>query len=92
MSTPDPRSTTKTALVVRGGCDGHQPVEATNLFIPFLEARRYTVRVQESPAVYADSSYMPSVDLIVQSNTMTSIEKESSPASRLTTIALTPST
>lgn len=76
MSTPDPIFTTKTALVVRGGWDGHQPVEATNLFIPFLEARGYTVRVEESPAVYADSSYMPSLDLIVQSNTMTSIQKE----------------
>lgn len=76
MSTPDPRFTTKTALVVRGGWDGHQPVEATNLFIPFLEERGYTVRVEESPAVYADSSYMSAVDLIVQSNTMTSIEKE----------------
>ena len=74
MSTPDPQFTTKTALVVRGGWDGHQPVEATNLFIPFLEERGYTVRVEESPAVYADSSYMTSVDLIVQSNTMTSIE------------------
>ena len=27
----------KRALVVRGGWDGHMPVETTNVFIPFLE-------------------------------------------------------
>ena len=39
----------KTALVVRGGWDGHQPVEATELFLPFLKANGYEVRVEESP-------------------------------------------
>ena len=29
-------SENKTALVVRGGWDGHQPIEATELFIPYL--------------------------------------------------------
>ncbi|MDN4642206.1 ThuA domain-containing protein [Agreia sp. PsM10] len=67
---------TKTALVVRGGWDGHQPVEATELFIPFLEQNGFTVRVEESPAVYADSDAMAGVDLIVQANTMNTIEKE----------------
>ncbi|AWB86545.1 ThuA domain-containing protein [Mycetocola zhujimingii] len=66
----------RTALVVRGGWDGHQPVEATNLFIPHLEANGFTVRVDESPAVYADADYMATVDLIVQCNTMNTIEKE----------------
>jgi len=64
----------KRALVVRGGWDGHQPVEATELFLPFLAANGYDVRVEESPAVYADDSYLPTVDLIVQLNTMSSIE------------------
>ena len=44
---------TKNALVVRGGWDGHQPVEATDLFIPFLREEGFTVRVEESTAVYA---------------------------------------
>ncbi|MCQ9162758.1 ThuA domain-containing protein [Arthrobacter sp. STN4] len=69
-------TSTKTSLVVRGGWDGHQPVEATELFIPHLEANGYTVRVAEGPAVYADSDYMKTVDLIVQCNTMSTIEKE----------------
>lgn len=66
---------TKNALVVRGGWDGHQPVEATDMFIPFLQANGFNVRVEESPAVYADAAYMAEVDLIVQCNTMTSIER-----------------
>jgi uncharacterized protein len=66
---------TKSALVVRGGWDGHQPTEATGLFIPFLEANGYAVRVEESPRVYADAGYMRAVDLIVQCNTMATIER-----------------
>jgi len=64
----------KTALVVRGGWDGHQPVEATELFIPFLEGTGYDVRVEESPKIYADTDYMGDVDLIMQCMTMSSIE------------------
>ncbi|ERK69178.1 ThuA domain-containing protein [Leifsonia aquatica] len=65
---------TKHALVVRGGWDGHMPVETTDLFIPFLEANGFTVRVEDSPAVYADEPFMDTVDLIVQINTMSTIE------------------
>jgi uncharacterized protein len=65
---------TKQALIVRGGWDGHMPVETTDLFIPFLEANGFTVRVEESPAVYADETYMDTVDLILQINTMNTIE------------------
>ncbi len=49
---------TRQALVVRGGWDGHQPVEATDLFLPVPGARAGSrVRVEESPAVYADADY-----------------------------------
>ncbi|APX33670.1 hypothetical protein BH708_14165 [Brachybacterium sp. P6-10-X1] len=65
----------RTALVVRGGWDGHQPVEATDMFIPFLEKNGFTVRVEESPAIYADAEYMATVDLILQCVTMSSIER-----------------
>jgi type 1 glutamine amidotransferase len=64
------------ALVVRGGWDGHQPVEATDLFIPHLEANGFDVRVEGSPDVYADTGYMAGVDLVVQCMTMSTIEKE----------------
>ena len=76
MTDQPPPPISKTALVVRGGWDGHQPVEATELFIPFLEQHGFTVRVEESPAVYADADVMAGVDLIVQANTMNTIEKE----------------
>jgi len=66
----------KQALVVRGGWDGHQPVETTEVFIPFLESNGFSVRVEESPAIYADAEFMETVDLIQQTNTMNVIEKD----------------
>jgi type 1 glutamine amidotransferase len=66
----------KNALVVRGGWDGHQPYEATELFIPYLKDNGYDVRVWESPKVYADAGYMAGVDLIMQCMTMSTIEKD----------------
>ncbi|SEE40381.1 hypothetical protein SAMN04489740_1327 [Arthrobacter alpinus] len=69
-------TTLKNALVVRGGWDGHQPVETTELFIPYLRDNGFDVRVEENTAVYAEAEYMAAVDLIVQCNTMTTIEPE----------------
>jgi type 1 glutamine amidotransferase len=66
----------KQALIVRGGWDGHMPVETTELFIPFLRENGFDVRVEEGSAVYADDAVMDSVDLVVQVNTMNTIEPE----------------
>ncbi|NEN07946.1 hypothetical protein G3T36_18980 [Diaminobutyricibacter tongyongensis] len=66
----------KHALVVRGGWDGHMPVETTALFIPFLEANGFDVRVENGTTIYADDDYMSTVDLIVQVVTMSTIERE----------------
>ena len=63
----------KRALVVRGGWDGHEPVQTTDSVIPFLERAGYDVRVEETTAVYADRDTMAAIDLIVQINTMTTI-------------------
>ncbi|WP_326825292.1 ThuA domain-containing protein [Streptosporangium sp. NBC_01756] len=68
--------TSKQALIVRGGWDGHQPVEATDLFIPFLEKNGYSVRIEDSPRIYADASVMGGVDLVVQCFSMGSIEPD----------------
>ena len=65
--------TARTALVVRGGWEGHQPVAATDLFIPFLERSGYTVRVEESTEVYGHAAAMAGVDLVVQCVTMSRI-------------------
>jgi type 1 glutamine amidotransferase len=69
-------STAKRALVVRGGWDGHQPVETTDSFLPFLREHGYEVRVEEKTAVYADAEYLAGVDVIVQTNTMSTIEDD----------------
>ena len=58
------------ALVVRGGWDGHQPVETTELFIPFLRANGYNVRIENDASVYADADYMAGVDLVLHCTTM----------------------
>ena len=66
----------RAALVVRGGWEGHHPREATELFLPFLEAAGFTVRVEESNAVYADAGAMAATDLVVQCVTMSTIAPE----------------
>lgn len=66
---------TKRALVVRGGWEGHRPVESTDLFLPFLEQQGYEARIESSPAVYADADAMAGIDVIVQSVTMSTIEQ-----------------
>jgi type 1 glutamine amidotransferase len=66
---------TRHALVVRGGWEGHQPVAATERFIPFLAENGFEVRIEESTAVYADADAMAETDLIVQSVTMSAIER-----------------
>jgi type 1 glutamine amidotransferase len=66
----------KRALVVRGGWAGHQPVEATELFIPFLKSHDYVVAVHDGPEVYADPQTMAGIDLVVHCVTMSTIERD----------------
>lgn len=67
---------TRKALVVRGGWEGHHPVEATEIFIPFLQGQGFEVRVEESNEIYTDEAVMDATDLIVQSVTMSEISRE----------------
>ncbi|WP_241774124.1 ThuA domain-containing protein [Micromonospora haikouensis] len=68
--------TQRRALVVRGGWEGHEPVRATELFLPFLERSGYAVRIEESTDVYADAAEMAGTDLVVQCVTMSQITPE----------------
>jgi type 1 glutamine amidotransferase len=68
--------TEKSALIVRGGWEGHRPVEATDMFLPFLKSNGYTVRIEESPEVYADADAMAGTDLVVQCVTMSEATRE----------------
>ncbi|WP_375425673.1 ThuA domain-containing protein [uncultured Friedmanniella sp.] len=60
----------RSALVVRGGWEGHSPVEATDRFIPHLQANGFDVRIEDSPEVYTDADAMAATDLILQCYTM----------------------
>jgi type 1 glutamine amidotransferase len=61
---------TANALVVRGGWEGHAPVETTDLFLPFLRDQGYDVTVEDTLEVYADQALMARMDLILQCWTM----------------------
>jgi type 1 glutamine amidotransferase len=54
------------ALIVRGGWEGHSPVEATERFIPFLKEHGFAVEVHDGPEVYADAERLAATDLVVQ--------------------------
>ena len=58
------------ALIVRGGWDGHEPVEATKRFMPFLLEHGFEAEVSETLDVYLDPEHMARYDLVVQCWTM----------------------
>jgi type 1 glutamine amidotransferase len=64
------------ALVVRGGWEGHEPVETTDRMIPALAQAGFEVEVSNSLEVYTDAGAMNDVDLIVQCWTMGEIGRE----------------
>jgi len=66
----------RSALIVRGGWEGHQPVEATDLFVPFLRAAGFEVRIEESTSVYADADLLAATDLVVQCISMSEIDRD----------------
>lgn len=49
--------------MVRGGWEGHFPVEATELYLPFLRENGFEVRVSESTESYLD---LDGTDLVLQ--------------------------
>ncbi|WP_219412615.1 ThuA domain-containing protein [Pseudonocardia nigra] len=65
-----------TALVVRGGWEGHSPVETTDSFVPFLEKSDHEVVLSDTLDSYLDADLMGRVDLVVQCWTMGTISKE----------------
>ncbi len=75
MTTPEGASGRR-ALVVRGGWDGHVPVESTDRFIPFLRESGFTVEVSETLDSYLDADLLAATDLILQIWTMGEITVE----------------
>jgi type 1 glutamine amidotransferase len=65
-----------TALVVRGGWDGHDPIRTTDSFVPFLKDSGYEVVLSETLDSYLDEGLMARADLVLQCWTMGTITKE----------------
>ena len=54
------------AIVVRGGWEGHSPVEATERFIPFLREQGFEVEIFDGPHAYDDADRLAATDLVLQ--------------------------
>ncbi|MBI3734724.1 MAG: ThuA domain-containing protein [Chloroflexi bacterium] len=63
----------KSALLVWGGWEGHQPKQCVDLFAPFLRAQGYEVHVSDALDTYLNTELMRSLDLITQIYTMSAI-------------------
>ncbi len=60
----------KRGLIVRGGWEGHNPVVATEVFIPALESAGFELDIEDTPEIYADATAMSRYDLVVQCLTL----------------------
>jgi type 1 glutamine amidotransferase len=66
----------KSALMVWGGWDGHEPKLCVDIFAPYLAAQGFDVRVSDTLDAYLDEEYMRSLSLVVPVWTMGSITGE----------------
>ena len=66
----------KSALIVWGGWEGHEPEQGANLFAPFLREQNYDVEVSHTLDIYLDEAKLSSVDVIVPIWTMDTITPE----------------
>lgn len=60
----------KSALMVCGGWEGHEPAKSAEVFAPLLEEQGYEVKISDTLDSYLDGEMMRSVDLIVPVWTM----------------------
>lgn len=66
----------KSALIVWGGWDGHEPGQVATIFASLLEEADYKVEVSQSLASLEDAEKLKALDLIVPVWTMGTIAKE----------------
>jgi hypothetical protein len=66
----------KSALLVRGGWEGHDPVQTSDLFATLLVNEGYTTEVSDTLDSYLDAEKMATYDLIVPVWTMGTITPE----------------
>ena len=67
---------TKSALVVWGGWEGHEPKQCVDIFAPYLREQGYDVEIADTLDVYLDERKLRALDLIVQVYTMSTITRE----------------
>lgn len=63
----------KSALLVWGGWNGHEPEKGARLFVPFLESQGYQTTLSDTLDIYTDAATMQKMDLIVPIWTMGTI-------------------
>ena len=66
----------KSALMVWGGWEGHEPKQCVDVFAPILEKEGFKVEISDTMDVYTDQAKMESLSLIVPVWTMGSITGE----------------
>jgi uncharacterized protein len=66
----------KKALVVRGGWDGHEPKQTTDIAADLLRAADFEVEVHDNMDVYKDEAKMKALSLVVPCWTMGQIAPE----------------
>jgi uncharacterized protein len=66
----------KTALLVWGGWEGHEPEKGARRFAPFLESQGYQTIISETLDIYLDEATMQRADLIVPIWTMGTITEK----------------
>jgi uncharacterized protein len=66
----------KSALMVWGGWDGHEPKQCVDVFAPFLRAQGYEVEISDTLDAYLNEAKMKSLSLIVPVWTMGTITRE----------------
>jgi type 1 glutamine amidotransferase len=72
----------KSALIVWGGWDGHEPAQCARIFAPWLERKGFAVTVSDTLDAYLDAERMARYALIVPVWTMGQISGEQSKALR----------
>ena len=65
----------KSALIVWGGWEGHEPRQCMEVFAPFL-SEHFDLRIENSMDVYTEKDYMQSLSLVVPLWTMGEIAGE----------------
>jgi type 1 glutamine amidotransferase len=66
----------RSALIVWGGWEGHEPKQCVDIFAPFLESQGFKVEISHTLDAYLDLPKLKTLDLIVHIFTMSDIKPE----------------